>query len=63
LHGSPDNSHDAGNDSCHAESKENGTEQELVVSFAISLEDGHVGSGEAKVQNQKDRRDRNIDID
>ena len=49
LHGSPNNSHDAGNNSCHAESKENGTEQELVVSLAVSLEDGHVGSGKAKV--------------
>lgn len=54
LHGCPDDSHDAGDDSCHAESEENCTEQEFVVSLAISLEDGHVGSSKAKVEYQKD---------
>ena len=62
LPGSPNDSHDAGDNSCHAESEENRTKQELVVPFAIFLEDYHIGSGKAKVENQEDRRDWNINI-
>lgn len=43
----PDSPHDACDDSCHTETEEDGTDEELVAPLAVLLEDIHVGSGGA----------------
>ena len=44
---SPDDSHDHGDDSSHAEAEGNGAHQILVTSSFVDLEYGHVASGTA----------------
>lgn len=63
LHCGPYDPHDTCDDSCHAEAEEDCAEKEFVISFAILLENCHVGSGKADVEHKEDRGDRDIDSD
>lgn len=61
--GGPDDSHDAGSDAGHAETKHHSGHDEFMTAPLIQLENGHVGDGAENEEKQKDGGDWDIDMD
>lgn len=57
----PDDTHDAGDDTGHAEAEHHGGHDEFVTATAVDLEDGHVGNGAAEEEEKEDGGDGDID--